>query len=156
MTTVPRPWTVRTRIILIQLGIVAGLLAWYKVYVPRMERERAAAEAEARAQRIAAFVPAMVVEDTSREVEAPGMGGEKRHPEKLRRTPTVEEVEQALGAPDERTTDFRGGLHLTWMSERLKLEASFNQDRLYCLRTEDRRTGHGALVFESSWSWQPF
>lgn len=156
MTTVPRPWTVRTRIILIQLGIVAGLLAWYKVYVPRMERERAAAEAEARAQRIAAFVPAMVVEDTSREVEAPGMGGEKRHPEKLRRAPTVEEVEQALGAPDERTTDFRGGLHLTWMSERLKLEASFNQDRLYCLRTEDRRTGHGALVFESSWSWQPF
>lgn len=156
MTTVPRPWTVRTRIILIQLGIVAGLLAWYKVYVPRMERERAAAEAEARAQRIAAFVPAMVVEDASREVEAPGTGGEKRHPEKLRRTPSVEEVEQALGAPDERVTDFRGGLHLTWRSERLKLEASFNQDRLYCLRTEDRRTGHGALVFESSWSWQPF
>jgi hypothetical protein len=147
---------VRTRIILIQLGIVAGLVAWYKVYVPRMERERAAAEAEARAKRIEAFVPAMIVEDTSREVEAPGTGGEKRHPEKLRRTPSVEEVEQALGAPDERVTDFRGGLHLTWMSERLKLEASFNQDRLYCLRTENRRTGHGELVFESSWSWQAF
>jgi len=156
VTAIPRPWTVRTRIILIQLGIVAGLVAWYKIYVPRMERERAAAEAEARSKRIAAFVPAMVVEDTSREVEVPGTGGEKRHPQKLRSTPTVEEVEQALGAPDGRVTDFRGGLHLTWTSERLKVEASFNQDRLYCLRTEDRRTGHGALVFESSGSWQAF
>ncbi|HEV2492262.1 MAG TPA: hypothetical protein VG204_04230 [Terriglobia bacterium] len=146
----------RTRIILVQLAIVAGLIAWYKIYVPRLERARAAAEAQERAQRIAAFVPAMVVEDTSREVEVPGSGGEKRHPQKLRSTPTVEEVEHALGAPDGRVTDFAGGLHLTWMSDRQKLEASFNHDRLYCLRIEERSTGHGALVFESSWSWQPF
>ena len=146
----------RTRIILVQLAIVAGLIAWYKIYVPRLEQARAAAEAQERAQRIAAFVPAMVVEDTSRQVEVPGSGGEKRHPQKLRSTPTVEEVEHALGAPDGRVTDFAGGLHLTWMSDRQKLEASFNHDRLYCLRIEERSTGHGALVFESSWSWQPF
>jgi hypothetical protein len=152
----PKPWTARTRIILVQLTIVAGLVVWYKVYVPRMERARAAAEAQEHAKRIAAFGPAMVVEDTSRQVEAPGAGGEKRYPQKLRSTPTVEEVEQALGAPDGRVTDFAGGLHLTWMSDRQKLEASFNHDRLYCLRIEDRSTGHGALVFESSWAWQAF
>ena len=78
------------------------------------------------------------------------------HPQRLTRTPAVDEVLQTLGLPDRRTTDFQSGLHMTWTGTAHSLEASFDRGRLYCLRREDLRTGHGALVFVSSVAWHPF
>ncbi len=62
----------------------------------------------------------------------------------------------SCGLPDRRTIDIRGGLHITWTGTGHALEAAFDHGRLYCLRHEDLRTGHGALVFESSDAWHPF
>jgi len=145
------------RVIIIQLAILAGLLTWLKVCLPGIERSREESEAAERERRIEAFFQSAVVEDTSREVEVPEANGEKRaHPQRLRATAAVEEVMQALGVPNQRTTDFRGGLHLTWTGTRHSLEASFSNGRLYCLRREDRPSGHGTMVFESSLHWHPF
>jgi hypothetical protein len=157
------------RVILIQLAILASLAAFYGLYLPFREKSRAAAEAEERELRIESLYQSLVVEDASPAgggMEVPGAGpapygaragGKTRaHPQRLNRTPSVGEVVQALGLPDRRATDFRSGLHLTWTGTEHSLEASFDQGRLYCLRREDRRTGHGALVFESSFAWHPF
>ncbi len=143
------------RAIAIQLALLAGIVAFYKLYLPHREKVLAAAAAAEREQRIHKLLPSLVVEDSTHEVPAPEGAG-RTHPQKLASTPTVDEVERALGAPDERSTDFRGGLHLVWLGTEHELEASFDQGRLYCLRVEDRRTGHGALIFESSWGWHPF
>ena len=99
----------------------------------------------------------MAVEDTEHEISVP-LSGEivKRHPQRLRTTLHVEEVESRLGAPNTSTTDFRGGQHLTWLGTDHKLEAAFNGGRLYCLSHQDRKTGRGVMVFESIWSWHPF
>ncbi len=143
------------RAIAIQLALLAGLVAFYMLYLPHREKGLAAAAAAEREQRIQKLLPSLVVEDPTREVAASDGAG-RTHPQKLASTPTVDEVEQALGAPDERSTDFRGGLHLVWLGTEHELEASFDHGRLYCLRVEDRRTCHGALIFESSWGWHPF
>jgi hypothetical protein len=149
--------SVRTRTVVLQLLIVAGLVGFYKLYIPRMQRKKATAEAQERELRIETFFQSAVADDASLEVEVPAAsGGGRAHPQRLRGTPPIAEVEQALGAPDERSTDFRGGLHLGWVGTAHKLEAAFDRGRLYCLRREDRRTGHGALVFESSSAWHPF
>ncbi len=145
---------VPVRTIAIQLALLAGVVAFYKLYLPHREKVRAAAAADERERRIEQILPSLVVEDASHEV--PASGGGQVHPQKLASTPSVDEFEQALGVPDERRTDFRGGLHLIWSGTEHELEASFDHGRLYCLRVEDRRTGHGALIFESSWGWRPF
>lgn len=147
------PW----RVVLIQLAIMASLAVFYFLYLPYRETSRAAAEARDREQKIQMLFQSLVAEDTSREVEVPGTDGKTRaHPQRLTRTPTVDELEQTLGLPDRRTTDFRGGLHLNWTGTEHQIEASFDRGRLYCLRLENLRTGHGALVFESSFGWHPF
>ncbi len=143
------------RAIAIQLALLAGLMAFYMLYLPHREKGLAAAEAAEREKRIEKILPSLIVEDSTREVPTP-YGAGRAHPQKLASAPTVDELEQALGVPDERTTDFRGGLHLIWLGTGRELEASFDHGRLYCLRVEDRRTGHGALIFESSWGWHPF
>lgn len=143
------------RAIAIQLALLAGVVAFFKLYLPYREKVRAAAAADERERRIEQLLPSLVADDTSREVPAPGGGGQV-HPQRLASTPTLDEVEQALGVPDRRTTDFRGGLHLIWDGTEHELEASFDHGRLYCLRVESRRTGHGALIFDSSWGWRPF
>jgi len=145
------------RVALIQLALLASLAAFYLLYLPYREKSRAAAEAQEREQKIETLFQSLVVEDASREVEVPGTDGKTRaHPQRLTRTPPVDEVERALGLPDRRTTDFRSGLHLTWTGTEHQLEASFDRGRLYCLRLENLRSGHGALVFESSFGWHPF
>jgi hypothetical protein len=153
------------RVILIQLAILASLAAFYFLYLPYRQKSRAAAEAEERELRIETLYQSLVVEDVSREVlispspdgEVRGAGGKTRaHPQRLTRMPSVQEIEQALGLADRRAVDFRSGLHLTWTGTAHSLEASFDQGRLYCLRWEDLRTGHGALVFESIYAWHPF
>ena len=141
------------RTISIQLVIVAGLVAWLKVYLPRSERRKAAAEAAERERKIEAFFANMVIED-AREVAGPD--GETLHPQRLRATLSSSEVEQVLGAPRISNPDFRGGQHLTWIGTTHRLEAAFNKGRLYSLRIEDLRTEHGTVVFESSAYWQAF
>jgi len=149
--------TVLKRLMAIQFAIVATLAAFYFLYLPYRAKSRAAAEAQEREVKIEALYQSLVVEDPRGEVDLPGSGGKVCvHPQRLNRLPAVDEVVRALGLPGRRTTDFRDGLHMTWTGTTHSLEASFDRGRLYCLRCEDRRTGHGALVFESSVAWRPF
>jgi len=143
------------RMMAIQFAILASLAAFYFLYLPYRSGFQAAAEAQKRELKIEALSQSLVVEDTHSEVEATGGGG-KVHPQRFNRLPAVDEFVQTLGLPDRRTTDFRGGLHITWTGTGHSLEAAFDRGRLYCLRREDLRTGHGALVFESSTAWRPF
>jgi len=144
-----------TKAFLVQLVIVLGVLLWAKLYVPRMERARAAAQTAERERRIEAFAQFMIVDDASREVQAAsGQGARSRHPQELRRAASPEEVQQALGAPTTEFTDFSGGQHLTWRGASHQLEAAFDKGRLYSLRFEDLRSGHGVMVYESSRLWQ--
>jgi hypothetical protein len=148
---------VRWQFILPQVLVLAGLAAFFKVYLPRLERARLARAAADREGSIEAFFPTAVVEDTAHEVAVPLEGViVKRHPQRLRSVLSVGDVEAELGAPDISSTDFRGGQHLTWIGTRHKLVASFNVGRLYCLAHEDRSTGHGVAVFDSIWSWHPY
>ena len=148
---------VHKKLIAIQFAILAGLAAFYFLYLPYRLKSQAAAEAQERELRIEALFRSLVVEDARGEVELPGTAGKVRvHPQRLNRLLAVDEVVRALGLPDRRMTDFRTGLHMTWTGTAHSLQASFDRGRLYCLRREDLRTRHGALVFESSASWQPF
>jgi len=145
------------RLIAIQFAILAILAAFYFLYLPYRTKSKGAAEAQGRELNIEALFQSLVVEEAGNEVELPGTGGKVRvHPQRLIRLPAVDEVVQALGLPDQRTTDFRGGLHMTWAGTAHSLEAAFDRGRLYCLRRADLRTGHGTLVFESTVAWQPF
>ena len=149
--------SVRTRVILVQVAILAGVLAWYRIFLPGIQKERAAAEAARREQKIEALVQSMVIEAAGRENDAPPTPGSTRqHPQRLRFTPPVDAVEKELGAPDTSMTDFRGGQHLTWVGTRRSLELSFDKGRLYALTLTDLQTGHGMQVFESSAEWRAF
>jgi len=143
--------------ILIQVAIAAGLILWFKLGVPKLQKER---DAEAAAQlegRIHDFMQATMVEDSARAMPVPAASAAGySHPQHLLNTPSIEEAKQALGAADGFTSDIRGGVHIIWTGTQHKLEASFNNGRLYCLRIEDLHTGHGTLVFESSQDWRPF
>jgi len=144
------------RLIAIQFAILASLAAFYFFYWPYRTKSPAA-QAREREAKIEALFQSLVVEVGGDEVELPGTAGKVRaRPQRLNRLPAVDEVVQALGLADRRTTDFRGGLHMTWTGNAHSLEAVFDRGRLYCLRLEDLRTGHGVLVFESSAAWQPF
>ena len=145
-----------TRAIVIQLAIlvaVAGVFAFVKIYAPRMEKAREARQLADRESRVEDFFNTMVAEDSGRTVET--QGGQA-HPQSLRSTPSVQEVQQELGGPDTSTTDFAGDLHLTWIGTSHTLQASFNRGQLYCLTLKDIGTGHGVNVFESSARWQAF
>jgi hypothetical protein len=146
---------VRTKVIVAQVIVVVGLVAWFKIYLPRLEREQAVSRAQERDRRIQTFFRWAVIEDSPRGISKSTPNGQQR-PQRLRRTPALHEVEQTLGAPAARSTDIRGGLHVTWSGTSYLLEGSFENDRLYCLTLTDRRTGHGASVFESSSSWHLF
>ncbi|MGD0225620.1 MAG: hypothetical protein ABSF71_25105 [Terriglobia bacterium] len=147
------PW----RVIVIQLVILLGILALYKVYLPYHERDLARRATAAREQKISAFFQDAVMEDSTREISAPVEGAiVKRHPQRLRLTFSPHETESKLGVPDAATSDFAGGQHLTWLGNAHKLEASFNAGHLYCLAFEARATGHGVLVYDSPESWHPY
>ena len=125
------------RAIVIQLVIIAGLIAFFKLYLPRMEKDRAASRLNERESRIETLFKSMV-EDSS--------GGAQT----LRSTPSMQDVEQALGAPDTSSTDFAGGLHLTWIGTRHSLEGSFDRGRLYALTLTNRQTGQSVTASPSS------
>lgn len=147
------PW----RIIVIQLLILSGLVAFYNLYLPYRARDLAGRAAATREQKINALFQDSVVEDSTHEISVPLEGViVKRHPQRLRTTFSPQQAESTLGLPNAATPDFRGGQHLTWLGTSHKLEASFNAGHLYCLTFEDRATGHGVLVYESIWSWHPY
>lgn len=148
---------ISTRVIVIQLVlllVVAGVFAYVKVYAPRIEKAREAAQLAERESRIQDFFKSMVAYDSSRTVDAPGIG--RTHPQSLKNTPSVQEVQQTLGAADTSTTDFADGLHLAWIGTGHTLEASFNHGELYALSFKNKQTGHGVNVFKSSEQWQAF
>ncbi|MGD1105126.1 MAG: hypothetical protein ABSA59_24040 [Terriglobia bacterium] len=145
------------RVIVIQLLVLVGLIAFYRLYLPHRARDLAGRAAATREQKINALFQDSVVEDSTREISVPLEGViVKRHPQRLRTTFSPQEAESTLGVPDATTTDFRGGQHLTWLGTAHKLAASFDAGRLYCLTLEDRATGHGVMVYESIWSWHPY
>ncbi|HLY60141.1 MAG TPA: hypothetical protein VKV95_05200 [Terriglobia bacterium] len=143
------------RAVAIQLGIAGVLAAWFLVGMPRLKNEWAAEETAKKEGRIQNFIQSLVADDPARNLPAGSAEGYS-HPQRLLNTPSEEEVKQTLGPADGFSGDFRGGVHLIWTGSNHKLEASFNNGRLYCLRVEDVHTGHGALVFESSLNWQVF
>jgi hypothetical protein len=145
------------RAILIQVGILVLLVGWFVLAYPRIERAQAAHRVAKREQQITDWFQSIVAEDPSREVDAPSATGTiKEHPQRLRITPSADDLQRVLGPPDAFYVDFRQGRHLIWRGTDHTLEASFDGDRLYCLRMEDTRTGHGELVFDSAAQWHPF
>jgi hypothetical protein len=149
--------SVRTRTIVIQVAVVAGVILWLKFALPKIQKDRAAAELARRERNIEAFVQSTVVEGGGEEVEVSTLEGVKRvRPQVLRITPAVADAEEALGAPDESMTDFRGGQHLIWYGNKHKLEAAFDKGRLYAVTLTNLQTGHGMTVYESRIQYHPF
>jgi hypothetical protein len=141
----------------IQILLLSGLVVFYKLYLPHHARDLANRTADTRERKINALFQDSVEEDSTHEISVPLDGViVRRHPQRLRTTFSPGDAETALGVPDTTTMDFRGGQHLAWLGTAHKLEASFNAGRLYCLKLEDRATGHGVMVFESPSSWHPY
>jgi hypothetical protein len=157
MATPRESGKVVAKAILIQVAIAAGLILWFKLGIPGLQKER---NAEATAElegRIHDFIQSTIVEDSGRELSVPAARAEGySHPQRLQNIPSIEEAKQVLGPADGYTSDIRGGVHIIWTGTQHKLEASFNNGRLYCLRVEDLHTGHGILVFEASQDWRTF
>lgn len=149
--------SVRTKVIVIQVVIVAGVILWFKLALPSIRKERAAAEAVQREERIESFVQSVVVETGRPEADVPpAAGGRPARPQRLRILPSVDEVQQALGAPGTSMTDFRGGQHLRWIGTRHSLGVSFDKGRLYALTLTDLESGHGTTIYESPAFWRQF
>jgi hypothetical protein len=149
--------SVRTRTIVIQVAVVAAVIVWLKIALPKIQKDRAAAELARREQRIEAFVQSTIVEGGGEEIEVSTLEGVKHvHPKVLRITPAVPDVQASLGAPDESMIDFRGGQHLVWHGNKHKLEAAFDKGRLYAVTLTDLMTGHGMTVYESRLQYHPF
>jgi hypothetical protein len=128
------------RVIVIQLVVIAGLIIFFKLYLPRMEKSDAAARLQERESRITELFDTIAGKDA----------GSASSGQTLRSTPSVEEVEQRLGAPDTSTTDYAGGLHLTWTGARHSLMGSFYRGRLYSLTFTDRSTGQAETISGAS------
>lgn len=146
------PW----RMIVIQVLVLGGLVAFLKIYLPHRTRDMAQRAIAEREQKINALFHDSV-EDSTNEISVPlNSAIVKRHPQRLRRSFSPEDAESMLGAPDSSSVDFRGGQHLTWIGTAHKLEAAFNSGNLYCLALEDRSTGNGVLVYTSFEQWHPY
>ena len=147
----------RKRIVVAQFGILVALLVLYKVYFPALQRHNIAKQNGDREQRIQQFARTMIVEDDRRGASGTGANGESlSHPQKLLQEESLDEVQQALGAPQSEFSDAAGGQHLVWTGTDHKLEAGFNKGVLYSLTYSNMRTGRGVTVFESSQYWQSF
>lgn len=147
------PW----RVIVVQLVLIAGVITFFSLYLPHRARVLARRAVADREQKINDLFGNAVKDDLDHEVSVPLNGEiEKRHPQVLTAVLSPQEVETQLGAPENSTTDFRGGEHLTWEGTAHKLVASFDKGRLYCLALEDRATGHGVMVYQTPEAWHPY
>ena len=120
--------------------------------LPRIEKARAEGRAAARERAIKDFFESVTMEMPGEAGTASGTGVARR----LRRTPGAEEVQQALGAPNQSMPDFAGAQHLIWAGNEHKLTASFNKGQLYALTISDLAGEHGERVYDSSALWQKF
>lgn len=145
----------RTKVILIQAAIVAGLVVYFTVALPRIEKARVAARIAAREQAIGIFFQSVTAEVGSADAPAGG-GGKAGNALRLRLMPDVYEVQRQLGTPDQSMTDFAGAQHLTWFGKDRKLLASFNKGQLYALTVSDLAGEHGERVFQTSAQYQKF
>jgi hypothetical protein len=143
------------RAIAIQLGIAGVLTVWFLVAWPQLKKEWAEGETARKEQKILSLVRSVVAEDPARDAPNGSLPG-FAHPQRLVSTPTESDVKAALGPTDGFSGDFRGGVHMTWIGTDHIVEASFDKQRLYCLKLENRHTGHGEMVFESSLEWRTF
>jgi hypothetical protein len=144
-----------TRALVIQLSIAGVLAAWFLVGLPRLRNAWVEGETARKEHRILSLIQSLVAEDPARDAphgSPPGFS----HPQRLVSTPTESEVKAALGPTDGFSGDFRGGVHMMWVGTDHIVEASFNNQRLYCLKVANRHTGHGEMVFESSLDWRTF
>jgi hypothetical protein len=144
----------RTKVILIQVAIVAGLVVYFKAALPMIEKARMTARIAAREKTIGTFLRSVTTKGGS--VNAAEGGGTAGSALRLRIQPDVNEVQRQLGAPDLSMTDFAGAQHLTWFGEERKLVASFNKGQLYALTVSDPADQHGERVFQSSAQYQKF
>ena len=145
----------RSKVILVQAAIVVGLVAYFKVALPRIEKGRMAARISAREQAIGTFFQSVTTQVGSADPQDAGeskAGGALR----LRITPDVIEVQRQLGAPDQSMPDFAGAQHLTWNGNVRMLVASFNKGQLYALTISDLAGEHGERVFQTSAQYQKF
>ncbi len=147
------PW----RVIFVQLVLIAGVITFFSLYLPRRTRALAQREVAGREQKITEFFRSAVKDDSSLEVSVPVDGEvEKRHAQVLTVNLSPQDVQSQLGAAGVSTTDYRGGEHLTWIGTAHKLVASFDDGKLYCLTLEDRATGHGVMVYQTPEAWHPY
>ena len=145
----------RSKVILVQAAIIVGLVAYFKVALPKIERARMAARVIAREQAIHAFFQSVTTQVGSADAQEVD-GGKSGNALRLRITPDVTEVQRQLGAPDQSMTDFAGAQHLTWFGKDRKLLASFNKGQLYALTISDLAGEHGERVFQTSAEYQKF
>jgi len=68
---------VRTKVIVAQVLVIVGLVVWYKVYLPRWERQKAESEARERDRRIQTISRWAVIEDSPRGAALPAGSGEQ-------------------------------------------------------------------------------
>jgi hypothetical protein len=146
----------RTKAILIQLAIAVGLVVYFKIALPRIEKARATEAAERREKAIRGFYQSVVIDEPGSPDEPAAKSDPPAARRRLKITPAVGDVEQTLGLPDARMTDFRGGQHLTWTGTAHKLEASFNKGSLYAITWTDLGSGHGETVQEWSAQYRKF
>jgi hypothetical protein len=149
------PMSKRTKAILIQAVIVAGVVACFRVALPRIEKARMAARIAGREQAIHAFLQSVTAQVGISDAQEGG-AGKAGSALRLRITPDVAEVQRRLGAPDQSMTDFAGAQHLTWFGKGQKLLASFNRGQLYALTISDLAGEHGERVFQTSAQYQKF
>jgi hypothetical protein len=135
--------SVRARAIIVQVAVVAGVIIGLKFALPEIQKDRAAAQLARREQKIEAFVQSTVVEGGGEESEVSTAEGVRRvRPKVLRITPAAGDVRQALGAPDESMTDFRGGQHLIW----------YGNKRFVCTcLSQARQTFSAVAIFGHCW-----
>jgi hypothetical protein len=149
------PMSTRSKVILVQAAIVVGLVAYFKVALPMIEKGRTAARISAREEAIHAFFKSVTTQVGGADAQEAGESeavGELR----LRITPDATEVQRQLGAPDQSMTDFAGAQHLTWKGNVRMLVASFNKGQLYALTISDLAGEHGERVFQASAQYQKF
>ncbi len=146
--------SIRTRAIIIQALILAGLVVYFKFALPKIEESRRESRLNAREEAIGNFFGSVTVEVGS----DPGTASasKAKRARRLRLTPDVHEAQRELGAPDQNMTDYAGAQHFTWLGSKRRLLASFNKGQLYSLTLSDLAGSHGERVFESSAQYQEF
>ena len=148
-------FSVKTKAIIIQGLILGGLIVYFKVALPKIEKARQESRLKAREEAIGSFFQSVTMEVGSDASAANGAGNAELA-RRLRVTPDVHEVQRELGAPDQNMTDFAGAQHFIWLGPERNLLASFNRGQLYSITMTDLAGSHGERIYQSSAQYQRF